>query len=376
MVTPAIPFVDLAADWSACKAEALARIARVFDHGQFVMGPEVALLEAQLAVETGVRHALACSSGTTALQIALMALGLQRGDEVILPAFTFAAPLESVLLSGASAVLADIDPETCLIDGDSVSALVGEKTRAIIAVSLYGQPADFHHLGALAAHHDIALIEDAAQSHGATLDGKSSGSLGTIGCMSFHPTKPLGGAGDGGAVLTDDAAVASAAREIRNHGQRGRYNHVRLGLNGRLDSIACAALLARLANAGPAAARRRDVAGRYDILLGAAARLGQLRLPRVREGTQSAFAQYAVQIDRRDQVMQDMLDAGVEVAIHYPTPLHHQPAYRDRVTFRSLIHAETVSRRALCLPIYPTLTPAQQTRVAAVLITALEAKSR
>ena len=191
MVTPTIPFVDVAADWSALRADTLARIARVFEHGQFVMGPEVLELEARLAADVGVGHALACSSGTTALQIALMALGIRPGDEVIVPAFTFAAPLECVLLTGAQPVLADVAPDTCLIDVDSVSTLIGPKTRAIIAVSLYGQPADFPRLNALAARHGIAMIEDAAQSYGASLHGKPSGSLAMIGCTSFYPTKPL-----------------------------------------------------------------------------------------------------------------------------------------------------------------------------------------
>jgi len=372
MTASIIPFVDVVADWSPLKADALARIARVFEHGQFIMGPEVAEFEERLAAEINVNHAVSCSSGTTALQIALMALGVGPGDEVILPGFTFAAPLECVLLLGGTPVLADIDPSTCLIDPDCVSALIGPKTRAIVAVSLYGRPVDVARLNAIAARHGIAVIEDAAQSYGAALRGNASGGLAAIGCLSFFPTKPLGAAGDGGALAMNDSMLAARIREIRDHGQDGKYNHARLGLNGRLNSITCAALLSRLGTTTQAVMQRQAIARCYDDLLKAAADRGQLLLPPPVEGGTSAFAQYTIQIERREEIMQDMLDAGVQVAVHYPRPLHHQPAYRELVSVRSLANAELAARRVLCLPIYPTLTQSQQQRVASVLTSSLD----
>lgn len=368
---PLVPFVDLAAEWLLVKEDACARISRVFEHGQFVMGPEVSELEERLAEDVGVFFAMTCSSGTTALQMALMALGIGPGDEVILPAFTFAAPLEAVLLLGARPMLADIDPITYCIDVNSVAQRMTVRTKAIIAVSLYGQPADFESLNRLASLRDIPIIEDAAQSYGATLNGRRSGSLSTIGCTSFFPTKPLGGAGDGGAIFTDDANLAARVREIRDHGQSGKYQHVRLGINGRLDTIACAALLPRLDGVAKAIAQRQSVASHYDALLENAARRGQIKLPLVREKNTSAYAQYAIQVAHRTYVMEKMRDCGIQVAVHYPTPLHHQPAFRDHVGFDQLPHAEHASRHVLCLPIYPALTLEQQTRTVTALAGAL-----
>lgn len=373
MSEPLVPFVDLATEWLLLKEDVSARIARVFEHGQFVMGPEVSELERRLAEDVGVGFAMTCSSGTTALQMALMALGIGPGDEVILPAFTFAAPLEAVLLLGAKPVLADIDPITYCIDVNSVTQLVTPRTKAIIAVSLYGQPADFEHLNRVADLHGIPVVEDAAQSYGATLNGRRSGSLSAIGCTSFFPTKPLGGAGDGGAFFTDDPNLANRVREIRDHGQAGKYHHVRLGINGRLDTIACAALLPRLAGIGKAIAQRQSVASRYDALLHKAATSGQITLPAVRKNSTSAYAQYAIQIPNRGPVMAVMQESGIQVAAHYPAPLHHQPAFRDHVGFDRLTQAENVSRRVLCLPIYPALTIEQQELTVSALMKALAA---
>lgn len=366
-----VPFVDVAGEWSLRKAEALKRIERVFEHGQFVMGPEVEELEARLEQDTGVGNAIACSSGTTALLMALMALDLAPGDEVILPAYTFAAPLEAVLLLGAKAVLADIDPGTYTVDPDSVALLIGPRTRAIIAVSLYGVPADFTRLNELGIRKGIPIIEDAAQSYGASLNGRCSGNLSTVGCVSFFPTKTLGGAGDGGALLTNDPVLAQRLREIRDHGQSGKYNHVRLGVNGRLGSIACAALLARIGDVAQMVVRRQTAARRYAALLAEVAEQGKILLPTAPTPFKSAFAQYAVQVQSRSSVMQAMQAASVQVAVHYPTPLHLQPAFSERVSFGSLLNAEKLAQHVLCLPIYPSLTPVQQGQVAVALIAAL-----
>lgn len=374
MAQPVIPHVDIAAEWLGLKSEALQRIQRVFEHGQFIMGPEVAELESHLTRDLGVAHAITCSSGTTALLMALMALDLVPGDEVILPAFTFAAPLEVVLLLGLRAMLADVDPRTCNIDADSVSSLISPRTRAIIAVSLYGCPADFGRLNELAVRHGIPIIEDAAQSYGAVFNGRRSGNLGTIGCTSFFPTKPLGGAGDGGAVFTNDPVIARHILEIRDHGQSGKYKHVRLGINGRLDSVSCAALLVRLGAFAKMLAQRQQVASRYDALLAQTAERGQILLPTVPAPAHSSFAQYAVQVEARDSVADAMRGANVQVAVHYPEPMHLQPAFKDRVFFGALMNAEKVAQHVLCLPIYPALTPSQQERVASVLIGALSGR--
>lgn len=370
-----VPFIDLVADWQPLKDEVQARIQRIFEHGQFIMGPEVIELEQRLATDVGVQHALTCSSGTMALQLALMALEIGPGDEVIVPAFTFAAPLEVVLLLGASPVLADIDPRSLTLDVGSCAALISPRTRAIIAVSLFGQPADFEKLNELAQQHGISVIEDAAQSYGATLHGRRSGSLAHIGCTSFFPTKPLGGAGEGGALFTDDPVLARRIREAREHGQSGKYRHTSLGTNGRLDSLSCAALLVSLGRIEQQVARRQSLAQHYDLLLEDVARQGllQLPLPHVAEGGQSVYAQYSVLLEDRERVAGQLQAAGIQVAIHYPTPLHQQPAFRDRVRFACLDNSERAAQRVLCLPLYPTLRADQQQRVADSLVEALSA---
>lgn len=368
---PVVPASDLVTEWLPIQSEALQRIQKVFEHGQFVMGPEVAEFEQQLAQDVSVDHAITCSSGTVSLQIALMALDLEPGDEVILPAFTFAAPLEVVLLLGLKAMLADIDPRTCTIDCNSVAALISPRTRAIIAVSLYGNPANFGELNALADRLGVPVIEDAAQSYGAILGGKRSGNLSTIGCTSFFPTKPLGGAGDGGALFTSDAQLAQRMRQIRDHGQLRKYHHVRLGTNGRLDSMSCAALIAKLSIFGKLLAQRQDVARRYDELLADLVARGLIQLQLIHSTAQSAFAQYCLRVEARDFVVQAMLGANVQVSVHYPEPLHRQPAFVGKVSFNALNHAEAAARQVLCLPVYPTLQPSQQQRVATVLAAAL-----
>lgn len=366
-MTTTVPFVDLVAEWLPLKAAALERVAQVIEHGRFIMGPEVHALEEHLAQDVGVAYAITCSSGTTALQMALLALGVGPGDEVIVPAFTFAAPLEAVLLLGGHGVLADVDPQTCLIDIDSVAELISPRTKAIIAVSLYGQPVDFCRLNKLAAAFRIPVIEDAAQSYGAVAANRRSGALSTVGCTSFFPTKPLGGAGDGGALFTDDPDLACRIKEIRDHGQSSKYVHARLGFNGRLDSISCALLSLRLDGIAQMVASRQQVAKHYDALLAELVQRGQLSPLLIREDVSSAFAQYTIKIENRDQAIQAAQAAGVQLAVHYPTPLHRQPAFLNRVSYRSLVNTEHLSEQVLCLPIYPSLTLPQQERVVGVL---------
>lgn len=364
-----IAFIDLVAEWQPHKDEVLQRIATIFEHGRFIMGPEVVELEQQLAADLNIAHAISCSSGTTALQLALMALEIRPGDEVILPAFTFAAPLEAVLLLGATPVLADIDPATYNLDPVSVERLLSPATRAIIAVSLYGQPADFHALQALAESSGITLIEDAAQSYGAMLGERRSGTLGHIGCTSFFPTKPFGGAGEGGAVFTENDELAARVSALRDHGQHSKYQHSLIGFNGRLDSISCAALLTGLTHRQERLRLRQQVAQRYQALLAFAD--SRLICPAITAGCTSAWAQYAVRVQARERIADSLSRAGIQTAIHYPSPLHQQPAFQARIRHGALEHAERAAREVLCLPIYPSLTAQQQERIADVLLAAL-----
>lgn len=358
-----VPFLDLSMDRAPFYSELLAASAQVLAHGQYIGGPEVARLEAALARYVGVPECLSCSSGTTALLMALIALEVGPGDEVIVPAYTFAAPVEAILLRGATPVLADIDPVTCLVSIESVENLLGPRTRAIIAVSLYGQPADFTRLEPLAARHGVHLIEDAAQSFGGSLDGRRSGGFGDIACTSFYPTKPLGGCGDGGALFTRDPALAAKLRQVRDHGQSSKYHHVRLGLNGRLDTIACANLLIKLAHFPAHLERRQELARRYDSAL--AKFLPASSLPRVQPAASSSHALYCISLEERDLVRERLTASGIGTAIHYPSPLHQQPAFAKACRWQDLGHSEAAARRGLCLPLFPGLTDAGQDRVVA-----------
>jgi UDP-2-acetamido-2-deoxy-ribo-hexuluronate aminotransferase len=372
-MSASVPFLDLSIAERPLLPELLSATEQVLRHGAYVSGPEVGQLEQALAAYVGVNECVSCSSGTTALLMALIALDIGPGDEVIVPAYTFAAPLEVVLLRGATPVLADIEPATCLIDVTSATQLIGPRTKAIIAVSLYGQPADFTALESLAEKNGLYLIEDAAQSFGAQSDGRRSGAFGHLSCTSFYPTKPLGGCGDGGAVLTRDPALASVLRQIRDHGQAEKYQHTRLGLNGRLDTLSCAALLVKLRHFPAQLARREQLAARYATAL--ARILPGDCLPRTRPGASSSHALYCIAIDERDAVRERLALAGIGTAVHYPTPLHRQPAFADSVRWTRLAESERAAQRGLCLPLFPGLTDQQQDRVMAALAAATQPAS-
>ncbi|MDH5339666.1 MAG: DegT/DnrJ/EryC1/StrS family aminotransferase, partial [Rubrivivax sp.] len=310
-------FTDLKAQYAALKPAIDARIQRVLDHGQYIMGPEVAELETALAAFTGSRHCITVASGTEALLISLMALGLRPGDEVITTPFTFVATAETIVLAGARPVFVDIEPDTCNIDASQIEARITPRTRAIMPVSLYGQCADMEAINALAARHDLAVIEDAAQSFGAVYRGRHSAALSTLGCTSFFPSKPLGCYGDGGAVFTDDAALAQACREIRVHGQSRRYHHTRVGVGGRMDTLQCAIVLAKLDRFEWELAQRRALGRRYTALLEATGLVdaGRLQLLAQRADRDSVWAQYTVRLPAaagvsRDAVQQALRDAG------------------------------------------------------------------
>ena len=357
-------FTDLQAQYAALKPDVDARIQRVLDHGQYIMGPEVAELERSLAAFTGSRHCVTVSSGTEALLIALMALGVGPGDEVITSPFTFAATGEVIVLVGAKPVFVDVEPDTCNLDASQLEAAITPRTKAIMPVSLYGQVADMAEVNALAARHGLPVIEDAAQSFGATYQGRRSCALSTFGCTSFFPSKPLGCYGDGGALFTDDDVLAQAAREIRVHGQSGRYHHTRIGVGGRMDTLQCAIVLAKLPRFAWELERRHALGERYSHLLQG---IPGLRLLAVRPDRDCVWGQYTVFVENRPAVQAALKEAGIPTAIHYPKPLHHQPAYAAHCCPECCAVSLQVSQQVLSLPMSADLTEADQERVAAAL---------
>jgi UDP-2-acetamido-2-deoxy-ribo-hexuluronate aminotransferase len=359
-------FTDLKTQYAALKTDIATRIQRVLDHGQYILGPEVAELEAALAAFTGSKHCITVASGTEALLIALMALELKPGDEVITTPFTFAATAEMIVLAGCRPVFVDIEADTCNIDAKGIEAKVTPRTRAIMPVSLYGQVADMAEINAIAGRHGLAVIEDAAQSFGALYQGRRSCALSTFGATSFFPSKPLGCYGDGGALFTDDDALARAAREIRVHGQSRRYTHTRIGVGGRLDTLQAAVLLGKLPRFDWELQRRGEIGARYRQLLGG------IEQVTVRPDRNSVFAQYTVMVDHRDQVQAALMAAGVPTAVHYPLPLNRQPAYAAFCCPDCCPVSSRLAERVLSLPMSADLSDADQDRVAAALRPAVQ----
>ena len=357
-------FTDLKAQYAALKPSIDARIQRVLDHGQYILGPEVAELEAQLAAFTGSQHCITVASGTEALLIALMALDLKPGDEVITTPFTFAATAEMIVLAGCKPVFVDIESDTCNIDAALIEAKLTPRTRAIMPVSLYGQVADMDAINAVAASHGLAVIEDAAQSFGALYKGRRSCALSTFGATSFFPSKPLGCYGDGGALFTDDERLAQAAREIRVHGQSKRYTHTRVGVGGRLDTIQAAVLLGKMERFEWELQRRAEMGARYAQLLQG------IEQVTVRPDRNSVWAQYTVMVDRRDEIQAALKAVGVPTAVHYPLPLNRQPAYAALCCPDCCPVSDRLAARVMSLPMSADLTVADQDRVAAALLAA------
>lgn len=354
-------FIDLKAQYRMLQPGIDARIQAVLDHGQFILGPEVRELETALAQRTGARHCISCASGTDALLIALMALGIGPEDEVITSPFTFIATVEMIALLGAKPVLVDIDSRTYNLDPSRVAAAITPRTRAVLPVSLYGQCADIDAIQAAAG--DLPVVEDAAQSFGAAYKGRQSCNLGAIGCTSFFPSKPLGAYGDGGACFTNDDTLAAAMLEIRNHGQQSRYRHVRLGLNGRLDTIQAAVLLAKLEVFERELLLRSHVAARYNERL-----CGLVQTPHIAPGNHSVYAQYTIEIDDRDRVTESLREQGIPTAVHYPVPAHLQPAFQSLGYCEgSFPIAEAAARRVLSLPMHPYLSAEDQDCICAAL---------
>ena len=364
-MTPTMQFTDLKAQYAALKTSIDTRIQRVLDHGQYIMGPEVKEMESALVDHCGAPHCVAVASGTEALLIALMAIGLKPGDEVITTPFTFAATAEVIVLLGGKPVYVDIQPDTCNIDPALIEAAVTPRTRAIMPVSLYGQVADMDAINAIAARHGLVVIEDAAQSFGATYQGRKSCNVSTIACTSFFPSKPLGCYGDGGALFTSDAAIAQAAREIRVHGQSARYTHTRVGVGGRMDTLQCAVVLGKLERFGWEIERRLALGERYGRLIRASG--APVQLLAVRPDRDCVWAQYTVMVDDRPAVQAALQAAGIPTAVHYPKPLHHQPAYADGCCPDCNPHSIRAAQRVLSLPMSADLSEADQDRVVAVL---------
>jgi UDP-2-acetamido-2-deoxy-ribo-hexuluronate aminotransferase len=333
------------------------------------MGPEVAQLEEKLADYVGVKHCITASSGTDTLLIAMMALGIGPGDEVITTPFTFVATGEMIVLLGAKPVFVDIDPRTYNIDSGKIEVAITPNTKAIMPVSLYGQCADMDAINAIANKHGLPVIEDAAQSFGATYKGKKSCALSTIGSTSFFPSKPLGGYGDGGALFTDDDTLAKAMREVRVHGQDRRYHHPRIGINGRFDTLQAAVLLAKMDRFDWEVEQRQKVGAGYTAML--SSRCPKVTVPFIEPYNTSVYAQYSILVENRDAVAKRLSEQGIPTAVHYPVPLHQQPAYHQNVSRAGpLPVAEHTAQRVISLPLHADLNGATQQRIADAVVAA------
>jgi len=343
-----IEFAGIAAQTRRLRRGIDSRMTKVIDHGMFIRGPEVDELERLLSSFVGVPHCVSCANGTDALQLSLMALGVGRGDEVIVPAFSFFATAEAVLLVGAEPVFVDIDPVTFCMDVALVERAITARTRAIIMVSLFGQCPDVDTLTDIKSSRGLALIEDAAQSFGATYKGKRSCSLSDIACTSFFPSKPLGCFGDGGAIFTPDSGLGERLLALSQHGQTRRYHHEYIGMNSRLDTLQAAVLLEKLTVFEDEIAARVQVAGWYGEELDGL----PLTLPCVAEGNVSAWAQYTIRVERRDSLAAALRQSGIPTAVHYPMALHQQGAIRSA---SSMPVAERAAAEVLSLPMHPYL---------------------
>ena len=367
-MTNKIEFIDLKKQYTVLKQSIDARIQRVLDHGQYIMGPEVRELEERLEVYTGAKHCITVASGTEALLMSLMALGVKAGDEVITTPFTFVATAEVIALLGAVPVFVDVEPDTCNIDPKNIEAAITPKTKAIIPVSLYGQVADMDEINAIAARHgNIPVIEDAAQSFGATYKGRKSCNLSTIGCTSFFPSKPLGCYGDGGALFTNDDELAKAMREIRVHGQERRYYHTRIGVGGRMDTLQCAVVLAKLDRFEWEVERREWLGKHYKELC----RSKGIKSVEQRDDRTSVFAQYTVLVERREQVRIFLEEEGIPTAVHYPILLSNQPAYKMHSKTYPSPHASRLAAEVLSLPMGADLSEDLQVKIVEALARAV-----
>jgi UDP-2-acetamido-2-deoxy-ribo-hexuluronate aminotransferase len=370
-------FIDLAAQQARIKDKIDANIQKVLAHGKYILGPEVTELEEKLAAYTGAKYCITCGNGTDALQIAQMALGIGPGDEVITPGFTYIATAETVALLGAKPVYVDIDPRTYNLDPSKLEAAITPRTKAIIPVSLYGQCADFDAINAIAEKHGIPVIEDAAQSFGASYKGKESCNLNAIACTSFFPSKPLGCYGDGGAIFTSDEELAKVIRQIARHGQDKRYHHIRVGVNSRLDTLQAAILLPKLEIFAEEIELRNQVAARYSDLLvrnlpcGSSLRERDLVVPTIATHNISAWAQYTIRVTNREQVEAKLKESGIPTAVYYPIPLNKQPAVADPSVHLPI--GDEIAQEVISLPMHPYLGEKEQKKIIEAVIEAIKA---
>ena len=352
-------FVDLQSQFAAYESAIRAEMEEVLRTAQFIMGPKGAALEKRLAEYAGARHAVACSSGTDALLLALMAHGVSRGDEVVTTPFTFVATAEAIALTGATPVFADIDRFTYNIDPAQIEGAITKKSRGIIAVSLYGQCAEMEAIEKIAGEYGLFVIEDGCQSFGASRNGRRSCGFPHVGTTSFFPSKPLGCYGDGGAVFTSDDAVADRLRGLRNHGQWERYRHRAVGLNGRLDDLQAAVLLGKLPGFPAEVEARARIGARYSEMLG-----DVVGVPAVSPGNTHVFAQYTIRTHRRDELATHLQEIGVPTAVHYPIPLHLQEAFHDLgYGAGDFPESEAASREVVSLPMSAFLSGKDQDEV-------------
>lgn len=361
-----IPYLDLKPQYKELEVPINKRIQTILNHGQFILGPEVAECEKALAEFTGSPYCLTISSGTDALMVAMMALGIQPGDEVITTAFSFFATAEVISLLGAVPIFVDVDPITYNLNPKLVEAAITKKTKVILPVSLYGQVADMDELNAIGEKHGITVVEDAAQSFGGVYKSKRSCNVSKVSGTSFFPAKPLGCYGDGGAVFTTDKDLYDRMVRIRVHGQESRYHHVELGINGRLDTIQCAVITEKLKRFPWELKKRDEIAQKYTAAFRKLE--GRLVTPFVKPGNVSAWAQYTVLVDNRDDFAAKLKAHGVPTSVHYPSSIHHQPVYkhlRDKFHLPETVHA---AARCISLPMYPDLTLENQDRVIAAVL--------
>jgi UDP-2-acetamido-2-deoxy-ribo-hexuluronate aminotransferase len=355
-------FIDLKAQYAQLQHLIDARIRAVLEHGQFIMGPEIAELESALADYVGVRHCITVSSGTHSLEIAMRALKIGPGDEVITVPFTWISSSETISLVGARPVFVDIDPSTFNIDVDQIRSRITARTKAILPVSLFGQMPDMAELDRIANEFGIVVIEDAAQSFGSTQDGRKSCSLSRIASTSFFPAKPLGCYGDGGALFTNDDELAINMRAIRTHGGTKRHHHTLIGTNGRMDTLQAAVVLAKFPTFPWEVQQRSELGAIYAQLLSDCC-----VVPAVRPGNSHVYAQYTIRASNRDGLAADLKSAGIPSAVYYPKCLHEQPVYQDLgYSYGDFPHSEQASREVLSLPMHPYLTMADLERVADV----------
>ena len=355
-MTTTIPFIDLKTQYKALKESIDSRIQKVLEHGAFVNGPEVTELERALEKFTGAKHVLACSNGTDSLLIPLMAAGIGPGDEVITTAFSFIATAEVIVLAGATPVYVDIDPVTYNLDIKQVANAITKNTKAIMPVSLYGQMCDMDELNQIASKHNLLIIEDAAQSFGATYQGKQSGACSPMAGTSFFPAKPLGCYGEGGAIFTQDQNLATAMKEIREHGSEKRYYHTRIGLNARLDSLQCAILLAKLERYPWEVQQRDRIAQTYNQAFEELKNYG-LFAPKVKSDRTSVWAQYTVRTKNRELFQKKLTELGVPTSIHYPMIMPDQPAYKNKnINTSHLVEARKAAQEVISLPMFPDMS--------------------